>query len=352
MGIWKREPRAPKPQGSDGGVDRRTGERAPALGSTWTNGRALGTHLVTGGLIAAIVCGPVGVVIALARGNDAVAVQSSQSTGVLPASEQAAGSYAAGYVGAWLSASQDDTTDLARYIDPSTVQNITRTPWTYRDLSVVSIEPGTGTALTTVVVAANIEEAAPATTAANGPTQTWPRRYFQVAVQITGAGAIAPVGLPAPVAGPAESKKTVDLIYTTPLSPSSTLAQTVTQFLGAYLANSGNITRYTAPGSEINAVRPAPFSSISPTNLLVDQAPADHPTDGARVRVLATVSLTNAANQRLAATYALTLTARSGLWEISSVDAAPTEQATKSSTSTTPSAPQSPTGGATKGTNK
>lgn len=353
MGLWSNTPKAPK--APKAGKDDT--EKTPAVGqgSSWTGGRALSAKVVGVLLIGGIVCGPAALVYGFTRGPDVAAADDSGKTAGLSAVEQSTGSYALAYVGAWLSASKTNSAELQKYLDASTIQNLTDQAWSYRDAAVVSITPATQSNITTVIVAANVKEFAASTTD-DGTTETWPRRYFQVAVTVDkSAGDLGVAGLPAPVAAPDKNATAPELVYITQLPPTSAAASAVTAFLGAYLAGSGDITRYISPSTQISAITPAPYAAVEADELRVDKVPSEQPADGDRTRVLATVTLTNALEQRLTSTYALTLTARADRWEVTSIDPAPQEKTSPGRTTSPTSTPApltptpSPSGDTTEG---
>jgi len=310
-----RKPREAKPpKGS---------KTTPAKGSEWTAGRGFGQKAVTGALIVAVACGPLALVNAAINGQPRQAVAQVAIDAPLTAQEQSAGEYGAAFVAAWLGASREDEGTLATYINPAAVGQLSATAWKYRDLAVVSVEKTDESDLMSVVVAANVEEFD--MESESGAT-VWPRRYFAVTVRVTDAG-LSVVGLPAPIAAPAKEDSAVRLAYGQTVLQTSSARQTVEAFLSAYLAGSGEISRYVSPGSEISAITPAPYMTITVTDVKSDVEPSDTPSTGSVVHVLATAEVLSASDQRLTTTYALTLTARDGRWETTSVDLAPLESA-------------------------
>lgn len=350
MGLWSNTPKEPKEPKT--GKDAAPKTLAVGRGSSWTGGRALSAKVVGVFLVGGIICGPAALAFALFRGPSIAAADDSGKTAGLSAVEQSTGSYALAYVGAWLGASKTNPSELQKYVAPSTIQNLTDQAWSYRDVAVVSIAPGTQSNITTVIVAANVKELTASSTD-DGTTETWPRRYFQVAITVDkNTGGLGVAGLPAPVAAPDKNTTTPEFVYITQLPPNSAAASAVTAFLGAYLAGSGDITRYISPSTQISAIKPAPYAAVHGDELRVDKVPSDQPADGDRTRVLATVTLTNALEQRLTSTYALTITARADRWEVTSIDPAPQEKNSPGHTISipTPNTPApSPTGDTTEG---
>lgn len=306
--------------------------KTPAQGSEWTAGRAFGQKAITAGLLAAVLCGPLALVTASVNGQARPAVAQVTGEQPLTAQQQSAGEHGAAFVAAWLSATRDNPGTLSTYINPAAISQLSATAWKYRDLAIVSVEKTEKSDLMSVVVAANIEEFD--MESESGAT-VWPRRYFAVTVRVTDAG-LSVVGLPAPIAAPAKEDSAVRLAYGQTVLQTSTARQTVEAFLSAYLAGSGDVSRYVSPGSEITAIAPAPYMTLTVSDVKSDVEPSDKPSTGSVVHVLVTAEVTSASDQRLTTTYALTLTARDGRWETTSVDLAPME-------SVTPGAAPSPT---------
>lgn len=104
-------------------------------------------------------------------------------------------------------------------------------------------------------------------------------------------------------------------------------------FLGAYLSGA-DVSRYLTPGSSVRPIGdpPAGYAAATALSVHADRTGAGitdattTPTDGAQVRVLATARLTEPGNddpqQGLQTQIPLTLTARGGRWEVTTVDPA------------------------------
>lgn len=308
---------------------------AQAQGSSQTGLRALGAKAVLAASIGALACGPLALVVGFASTQVKPVVAQTAVDNRLTPVQQSAGEYAAGFVAAWLSSTRDNPSPLGAYIAASSVKQLSVEPWVYRDLTVVSVDVTDASDLVSVVVAANVEEL---DMESDDGATIWPRRYFAVTVNASEAG-LSVIGLPAPVAGPKKSDVPVKLAYTESVMATSTAKATVEAFLNAYLAGSGEISRYVTPGTEIAALTPAPFQILAISDLLADTAPSDTPNTGSVVHVLATVDASSASGQQLTATYALTLTARDGRWETTSVDFVPLEDSAPAAASDTTPTP-------------
>ena len=152
--------------------------------------------------------------------------------------------------------------------------------------------------------------------------------------------------LPAEIAAP-ESGPAISLAYdnAAPISEGP-LSDTVNQFLRAYLAGGGDLDRYLTPGKVVRPVNPVPYRQVQTTTIVprgalpgrADQVPPDNTT----TRVLATADAVDADGSHWPLTYALLLTARTGRWEVTAIEAAP-ELMGGGTQSPSPSAPGTPT---------
>lgn len=304
-------------KGGDVAVETpRAGKPTQAESAKWTNGNAFSSKVVTAVVIAAVACGPIALLTSRSNQGAPVAAAPVTAKPALTVLQQSAGAYAIGYVGAWLRATQTDSTALNSYIDSNSVR-LSQTPFDYQNIAVASVDAAPGH-MVSVIVAADVKDAS----ITDKSVQTWPRRYFHVTVSATG-NTLSAVTLPAPVAGPKASTESPDVGYPATLSADSKAAQPVMLFLAAYLSGQGETEPYTSPSTSIPAIKPAPYSSVSPLTVSADHAPSASPADGDKLAVLATVTVQNAVGQKLTATYALDLRARAGRWEVASLNSSP-----------------------------
>ncbi|WUI00376.1 conjugal transfer protein [Spirillospora sp. NBC_00431] len=309
------------------------------------------TKAVLWGLVG---CGPVALL--------AVAANPASSDGRPVAAEtrrSAAGpsGFAELYVAAYLSTGNGDTALKAFF----------------PEAPAISTPPGQRTAGRTITTDAR--EAAPGywsvTVAAdvaakdkNGVLTATGVHYFQVAVIASGdetAGGTRPKGttpgyvataLPAEVSAPAPGT-VPELAYDTQRQiTSGPLADTVRQALAAYLGGAGDLSRYLTPGTSLRPVVPAPYRQVELSGITLSKKLPDAdttvPADGTRARVLAKVDVTDGAGLRWPLTYALTMTARAGRWELTVLDAAPVLGASRPGSAGRP--PPAPTPTSTTGT--
>lgn len=162
-------------------------------------------------------------------------------------------------------------------------------------------------------------------------------RYFQVPVRATAGSKGAAAGwtataLPAEVAAPTASKGAApELSYGAAHAPlaSDPAVRTVQDFLAAYLTGRGELDRYLSPGTTLHAVRPAPYTAVSVTQIAehgqgpAEGAEAQAPPDGVQRRLLVDVVGDGKRTSGRPMTYAIELRARDGRWEVAALEAAP-----------------------------
>lgn len=221
------------------------------------------------------------------------------------------GGYAQLFVGAWLRSSADDPTTAQARLAQSMAPGVE-----LPDPAVgAQSQPESVTAVRSAQRAGGAWSVTVAAHYADGRLH-----YYAVPVAADPAGVSFTVtGAPGVVAGPgrAEAAKSPYDVSV----PGGDLSSAVGEFLAAYLTGAGEVDRYLAPGTALTAVSPAPFTVVSVEQVLaVEEAAAAEkvPADGTAVRVLAQVE-TRDAGGRWPLAYELTLKARSGRWEVASL---------------------------------
>ncbi|MFF0706361.1 conjugal transfer protein [Streptomyces tendae] len=146
-------------------------------------------------------------------------------------------------------------------------------------------------------------------------------RYFAVPVVAGARGAsFAVTGAPGVVAGPARATVPKSP-YTVSVPSDGALTAAVGEFLGTYLTGTGEVDRYLAPGVKLTPVSPAPYRAVAVHEVSAVEEAATAgpvPADGTKVRVRAQAEARDEAG-RWPLTYELALTARSGRWDIASL---------------------------------
>lgn len=322
--------------------------RQPASTAEWTAGRQMGQRAMSFALLGCLACGPVALAYGLVDSQRPVAVAAAPDVvGGLSETQQRAGYVAVDVVDAWLSATREDHSRLDGYTSLVADADFPATAAEHTDPRLVSIEAGPEASTISVVVAARVQIPSPAGEPAQGqaPSQTpsqaeqWPERFWQVALYESPDG-LSVLGLPAEISLQ-ESAAAPDQAYVHDVPRGSQAFETVKMFLNAQLAGSGEIGRYTAPGSQITAVDPAPYVTVRVEGLKADVKPSDDPATGEQTRVSALVYAQTAHDARYPMTVWLTLTARDQRWEVSTVDPVPSLSASSASPTAAPTATSS-----------
>ncbi|MGW0136384.1 conjugal transfer protein [Streptomyces sp. NPDC003299] len=264
-------------------------------------------------VLAAIAAGPIALCVAIASTPTTVqAATPNKPTAVRTAAAAAdPGGYAQLFLGAWLRSSASDETTTQARLAQSMAPNV--------DLP----NPGSDAHpapqfVTTVRTAQRGNSAWSVTVAASYADGSV--RYYAVPVVADGAGAsFAVTGAPGVVAGPARAAVPKSPYGVT--VPEGGLSSAVGEFLAAYLTGAGQVDRYLAPGVQLAAVSPAPYTAVAVQQVsAIEEAAADEkvPGDGTTVHVLVSVEARDGAG-RWPLAYELTLRARSGRWEVAAL---------------------------------
>ena len=319
--------------------------------SRWTGGSALATRSASTLLWAALLCGPAAALWLLLGGTGGGASTAAAPAPPPPADRSgqraAVQAFAQDVVVSWLTSPVGEEQRLAEVMQTSAL-TLPRRPWTVTDPATAGIEP-VGGGLWSVTVAATVTDppAAPLTEAQRldltqddagaAPPDVLPlpsgddelpvpqRRHFHLAVR-EADGALLAVGQPSPVAGPPVAQQ-VRLGYRYRAPVDSAPAAAAQQFLAALLTGTGDLTRYTTPGTVIPPVDPPPYADVEVREVRSDTDLTDlpeSPADGDALRVLVTaVAGTADPAAQISLEYPLSLLARAGRWEVAAVDPAP-----------------------------
>ena len=273
---------------------------------------------------------------------------------------------ATSYVSAWLRATRDDQSLLEPYIGGTKIPQLPVEPLGVRDVAVAGVQRGQDPSITSVTVAAHVEQrsGAPSTPGAPqaadateslslveqatasstssaspspSPSSASPSpaagatakpvpytlRYYQVAVHEQAPGQLQVIGYPTPVPGPAHGDP-VTLNYSQRVGPDTDLGKMLDGFLQAYGAGRSDVSRFLAPGYKLAAIDPAPYTRLFIQEIRTAQA-LDSVQPGTPVRALiqAEAELPDERNSRMGVTVPVTVTFRDGRWEVTSLDPAP-----------------------------
>ncbi|MGW7410216.1 conjugal transfer protein [Streptomyces sp. NPDC054833] len=261
-----------------------------------------------------IAAGPIALCVAVASTPTTVAAApAAKPTAVRTAAAAVdPGGYAQVFVGAWLRSSADDATSAQARLAQSMAPDV-ELPDRAAD---AHSAPGSVAAVRSAQRGAGAWAVTVAAQYADGSV-----RYYVVPVAAGRAGSsFAVTGAPGVVAGPVRAEVPKSPYGVT--VPEGDLSTAVGEFLAAYLTGAGEVDRYLAPGVQLTAVSPAPYTAVSVEQVLaVEEAAAAEkvPADGTAVRVLASVEARDATG-RWPLAYELTLKARSGRWEVAALE--------------------------------
>ncbi|MEU9072079.1 conjugal transfer protein [Streptomyces sp. NPDC048306] len=320
---------------------------APSTGSV-----AVATSVVRRLAWVLLICGPVlgGWALLSQPGADARPAPVVEASGGDVAGP---GGFAEMYVAAFLRAGEGSQSELAAFYPRAQDVELAGEPGAVQvgqiaAVRVAEVAPGR---YWSVTVAARVLEPGPAKPADAGSDEqpVVRMRFFRVPIEADRAGGpLAALALPAEVAAPTASAPKAELAYGAPLAAqaSDPAVDTLAQFVTAYLAGSGDLSRYLSPGMRLAPVRPAPYRSATVTQIAVETAFQDDDGDGQvgapsgreRLRLVVDVQTVRPDGVARPLSYALTLAGRDGRWEVAALDATP-----KVTLPETPPATASPT---------
>lgn len=314
---------------------------------------ALTRTAVIAAAAALLAAGPVLGAAALLRGAPAVHV--TQQAAAAPAPVTGPAAFALSYVVDWLTAGTDPTSANAPTLATwgPTVEVAATAGLRRVDAAQVSDVQQLGTGTWAVTVQVTVSEylrgswvaqlprwyatsvlvrssATPPVTAPAAGNRPGPGPSPSPSPSLSAPPVFVATALPHQVPGPAVGKPVaVAAGSEVVLSADSAVPATVIDFLRTYLTGQP-VDRLTSPGSTITPVADSGVVAVTVTSLrapggtaaaLANQVTV--PADGTRLHLVAGVDATDAAGPQNPATYALTVVARTGRWEVSSVDPAP-----------------------------
>jgi hypothetical protein len=284
--------------------------------AAWTGAAALTTMAATLGLWLLLLAGPAGLMLG---GAALLQAASRPAPAAAPAVQEsgdaraAAGEFAQRLVTVWLTTPRGQEDKLTSLVPVAATITLPEVAFTVSNPTISSIRRVDG--VWSVTVAADVADQR------NTPV----RRFYLVPVTVD-AGVVTALSLPAPVTGPPVGS-TSRLGYRFQVAANGPVAETAAEFLDAYLAGASDVTRYVSPEApaSISAITPAPYTAVKVTDLRgdTDLDTTRVPTEGTQLRVLVSAALTATAKQQTSVTYALTLRARAGRWEVLAIDPAP-----------------------------
>jgi hypothetical protein len=294
-----------------------------AQAATWTNGSRLGSKGISFLIVAALVCGPVGLVLAATSGGSSSAAPQEAKTEQVSPLQQSAGSFASGYVGAWLGATQDDSAALGTYTDTN-VQQLAKTGFEYRNVAVASIVNDENAQLSRGCQRRHRRRGQGRPVAPS----LLPGRRLGRRLQARRCRVARPGRRPRRRHGRTSPQlRRLDLLELRGGQDRDRVPRGLPHRPRSDRALHGPVD--VDPGDLTGAV-----SSIDG-----ETAPAEQPEDGATVKVYATVVAANSVGQQATSTYTLDLRARADRWEVAALGTPPalSDQTATSATTPTPS---------------
>lgn len=313
---------------------RGSSRRAAQHVGPWQYGSLVGTKAFLVLIMAGVLAGPAALAWTIATAQQASPVVTADRTGGLgedPRSRVEAVGAATNLVSLWLSAGEADSTALAGLVANPPVQLVLpRQRPTPPTMVTVLDAVQTSPTVWNVIVAARGGQAGAGAA-------------YRVPVVTTDHGAAAltmPGQVPVPT-GPAVSLAA----GVEALANSHPAAETVNGFARALLSNSGDLSRWLAPGSALTPVTPGVCQQIqtsvsSPTDL------PEVPRNGEEAAVLTDLTCWTSGSARRTFQYTLTLSGRDGRWEVVSYASAVTPPAATAGSSAN-SVPTTPTNATT-----
>jgi Conjugative transposon protein TcpC len=242
----------------------------------------------------------------------------TDSTATVVGNAQLAGAFAQEFVTTYLTTVEGQTDRLAKFIDSSGPLHLSKSPRDVSDPAVVYLRRTVATEHIEVwAVTVSVRLSGSPQDAGSG---TGGRQYYGVAVSLAGGAlrALAPPALvDAPPTGP-----DLTTAYEGPCAAETPLATAVSGFLSAYLAGSGDLTRYTTANAGIVALQPAPFTKLESVAVVSDDTGCG--AERSTVRALVTVTPRDRAGALSTLAYPLTMTRTDGQqWQVQSMDVVP-----------------------------
>ncbi|MEW2471096.1 conjugal transfer protein [Streptomyces sp. NPDC046994] len=265
-----------------------------------------------------IAAGPIALAVAVASTPTTVAAApAARPIAVRTAFAADPGGYAQLFVGAWLRSRVDDPTTAQARLAQSMAPDV--------ELPDPAADAQSALASVTAVRSAQRTGGVWSVTVAAQYVEGSVRYYtVPVTADISGSS-FAVTGAPGVVAGPARAEVPKSAYGVT--VPDGGLSSAVGEFLAAYLTGAGEVDRYLAPGVNLTAVSPTPYTGVTVQQIsaIEEAATAEKvPADGTKVRILARVDARDATG-RWPLAYELTLKARSSRWDVAALEAGTTQ---------------------------
>lgn len=292
---------------------QRVGE-APTGGSEWSGSSDLASKAITVAMVLAMVAGPVALVRSLGGEAPPAAQESSSDASIAGDAVEAsarAGEEGLSSVRDWLASTRE-----RQQVDSAGSPQWPAKPTELTAPRVAQVQQaGKGTDQWQVTIAGTLPDGHEA--------------YFAVPIEVQGQNASA-VALPAVVPAPGGMDASRLAYEQQDIPASSLLAGAVGDFLGAYMAGE-DTTRFVSPGSRVPPVKGSSWTSVRIEQVDASvvggaDATSERPAEGEQAHVRVQYVMNEPQGERadgIPASMSLSLTARGGRWEVTSVDPMP-----------------------------
>ncbi|MEV6427494.1 conjugal transfer protein [Nocardia sp. NPDC051463] len=240
---------------------------------------------------------------------------SDNTTTAIIGRAQLAGSFAQQFVVTYLTSVAGQQDRIGEYVGAGQQVSLPATARQVADPAVVYVSRTNSTGgldVWSVTVSVRVAKGATVTPAD-------PRYFYRVAVSLS-EGRLRALSIPAVVEAPGRGAD-LALAYSTPCTSETPLAQVASGFLGAMLANSGEVVRYTTQDAGITALKPAPFTAVDLVSVSADDTSCG--VSKTKAQVLATVNPKADGGATATLAYPLSMVRNGGQWQVASIDSVP-----------------------------
>ena len=143
-----------------------------------------------------------------------------------------------------------------------------------------------------------------------------PVRWLLEVGVLRSGGALTVVGPPAVVSSPPSPEVDLRPLEASP-ERDDPMTTTAESFLRSLLTGAGEVGRYTAPGSSVSPLTPAPFETVTVEGVGIVRA------DPATSTIRVDASAITAAEVEVSLSYELVMAERDGRWEVKALSGAP-----------------------------
>lgn len=246
---------------------------------------------------------------------------SDDATVSIVGNAQLAGSFAQEFVVSYLAATSGDQDRIAAFVGGSESISLPATARPVADPAVVSVRRARTSGpveIWSVTVSVRLAAETPPAGRNSTSAQAKPH-YYRVGVSVN-HGRLRALSRPWLVAPPAQGQDLLT-VYSSPCGEESPVTHVAVGFLNAFLAGSGDVTRYVSHDSAITALSPPPFTSFDTVSVSAQESSCG--TTGTTAHVLATVTPASGDDTLAPLDYPLTMVRTGEQWQVQAIDSVP-----------------------------